>query len=433
MNYLIWQIFTCLLVAGLFGLFLGWILWGSAVRRLRQSSLETELKLSHLTPLPAKLSELEAKYSSLIVEREAEAARMASRDLELEQLRMSIFESDARHRTELSQKEAQVATLMGRVAELEPMAAARLVPTTAGASEMQATIEGTSNNGDQAVTLLGRIDELEPLAARIPVLESQLTQHQEAHEAKDNRIADQDAELYSLRGRMAELEPLANRVPSLESNLAAHSNELATYVDLRAAKDEHIDLLAGRLSELELLVGRIPDLEASLQTKSNEIANHVAIQTKKDQHIESLIGRISQLEPLATAYSASLARIAELETLAARERTIEQPKAMAAVAGSFSPTSPMTSNSISELPEPDTHQPVLSCAKSTELTQMRRVLEELFAPINQNDIAHRAFMFGEHRCFRNGTPQEDWLKAERQILEHRLSSARQSLQTQGLL
>lgn len=56
-----------------------------------------------------------------------------------------------------------------------------------------------------------------------------------------------------------------------------------------------------------------------------------------------------------------------------------------------------------------------------------RILNSLFEPLDPDAIAQRAFEFSQQRGFQNGTEQEDWLKAERQLHNERLEAARDKL------
>jgi len=49
MPYLVAQMLTCLLSAGLLGLLTGWLLWGMAVRRARERVREMEQRGSKLS------------------------------------------------------------------------------------------------------------------------------------------------------------------------------------------------------------------------------------------------------------------------------------------------------------------------------------------------------------------------------------------------
>ena len=86
MQYLVAQMLTCLLVAGLLGLLTGWLLWGMVVRRARERVREMEQRVSKLSGYPAKLTDLEGTHAAFVASKNEESARFRARIAELETL-----------------------------------------------------------------------------------------------------------------------------------------------------------------------------------------------------------------------------------------------------------------------------------------------------------------------------------------------------------
>ena len=77
-------------------------------------------------------------------------------------------------------------------------------------------------------------------------------------------------------------------------------------------------------------------------------------------------------------------------------------------------------------PDADAKRQILFTAKNAELTQLRGVLNSLFLPINQDEIALRAYNYAKDRGFQEGSATEDWLRAERDAHHNRLAAAWES-------
>jgi chromosome segregation ATPase len=332
MNYLIWQILTCLLVAALFGLALGWLIWGLLARRLRGNLLEHELKISKLNELPAQMSELQAKHSSLVAEKEAAAAKYAlqtadlkrelsGKDSELDQLRMNTFESDAAQRTEHLRKDAVAATLTGRVAELEPLVAQ--------------TAEAHARCQDELAIRDAKIAELERKLNELTIQHSAALTASEEMPSPVARLHSHDSqtvEIEELEARLQkatyEREALAERLKELEAvSLRADKPKATKEADVAfgtlGKNGVSAEALASRVAELEPLAARVPALEA-------EVAKHVEEHAAKDAHIGVLAGKLSEMEAVAAsvselkaAHGLSLSRISELEPVAARVPELE--------------------------------------------------------------------------------------------------------------
>ena len=86
MQYLVAQMLMCLLVAGLLGLLVGWLLWGTLVRRARERVMELEQRVSKLSGFPARLADLEGTHAAFIASKNEEDAKFKARIAELEAL-----------------------------------------------------------------------------------------------------------------------------------------------------------------------------------------------------------------------------------------------------------------------------------------------------------------------------------------------------------
>jgi len=51
------------------------------------------------------------------------------------------------------------------------------------------------------------------------------------------------------------------------------------------------------------------------------------------------------------------------------------------------------------------------------------VLNSLLQPLNQDDVALRAYNYAKERGFQGGSENEDWLRAERDVQHQRLAAA----------
>ena len=333
MTYLIWQLLTCLLLAAVFGLLLGWLLWGALARRLRHQSLESQLQAKKLGDLPGKFEDLQTQHSALLAAKESEAAKftlqhdeskqaLAAKDSELDKLRMSILDNDSLHRTDLSKKDAYAATLSARVAELEPVAAQASAASAKCQDELQIR-DGKITELEtklRAVSLqhgsaVERIGVLEPIAARVPSLEAEVAAHTQAHAGKDQQILD-------LAGKLVEVAPLAAMVPVLKESVGAHEAHIAELQSSLAAKDakiaEHVEAHSAKdhqIAELTRLSTTVPtlketvaaheahiaELQSTLAARQAEVAEHAEVHASKDRHIADLAGHVVELGSLAAA------------------------------------------------------------------------------------------------------------------------------------
>ena len=376
-----------------------------------------------------------------------------------------------------AEKDHDIGHVHNRLAQLEPIAAR--VP------ELEAAHAAKDQHIAQLQT---RVSELEPLASWVPELEAainakdiEIANHVEAHNLKNEQLG-------KLQTRVAELEPLAARVPELEA--AAQASEIAGHIASDSEKDAQF---ASRLMQLKAVEpspsrdAEIDALRSQLQEAEYEASVAAARlrithddDTAKEYEIADLRTRMRELsDQLEQAQSERASALAELQQLRSEPR--EAQKAMAAAAGFYdggisqtaiSPgvnLSPKEAESahfqdriqeyqsrieelqqveahkdqeismlrlrladLQTLPEPLTRQQIQLSAKDAELEHMRGLLDSLFEPLNQSDIALRALGFAQARGFQNGSEQEDWLRAERQVYQDRLNSAREWSEQQGL-
>jgi len=232
MQYLVGQMLTCLLIAGLFGLLIGWLLWGLPLRQARARALDLEQRVSKLSGFPARLADLEGTHAAFLASRTEEEAK-----------------------------------LRGRIAELE---------------------------------------KKEPLKAKAA----------------------------------------AAAVGFYDPNAAA--------VNLAPPPQDHVREFEKRIEELR------------------------GIEESKNQEISQLRGHLASIETQ---------------------------------------------------PGHDARRQILSAAKNAEISHLRSVLNSLFEPLKHGEVAGRAYSYAEERGFHGGSPNEDWLRAERDLHFGRLAFAWESCRT----
>jgi chromosome segregation ATPase len=323
--------------------------------------------------------------------------------------------------------------------------------------------------------------ELAPLAALVPQLQAQVEEHAGALAEKDAHIAELTAQLEQqpvvaaahseTDEHIAELVAAAALVPVLKSELAAKDNHVADlkaqverHAAAHAEKDTHIGALLSRVEELQPMAAGSSDLQSKLESVEYE---------------HNLTARKLRMAEAATAaHQVEVAKLndqllmhkAELESVKqeSKEVAVAVPlKAMAAAAAASAigfydykeghapePTQVVASDHVREFekrieelrnsdtskdeeiaklrdrlaeleatPDPDARRQILFTAKNAEVTQLRGVLNSLFQPVSQEEIAVRAYNYAKDRSFRGGSPTEDWLRAERDAHYNRLAAA----------
>jgi len=366
MQYLVAQMLVCLLVAGLLGLLIGWLLWGMLVRRLRERSAEMEGRAQKLSGYPARLEDLEATHAAFVASKNEEDAKSKARFAELDAAaaKVPLLEKKLAAktgdwetlRTLMDEKKTELATVQAKLNELEAqhqtaLTAAAIVPdltdklqTSAvrvgelerAVKEKNATIadhmQAHTEKDVRLASLTGRVAELEPLAQRVPLLEAQVAQHVDAHREKDEHLEQLLGQVDDLKGKSAQLPDLQTELAAKETQLAEMSSALNRNAAEHAGKDQRIaDLTAevkqqqashaekdAHIAELAALAALVPELKSHL--------------TQKDEHLDALLNHVNELKPLAeqvpdlteqlqqheAVYAEKETRIAELAPLAAQ-------------------------------------------------------------------------------------------------------------------
>jgi chromosome segregation ATPase len=436
------------------------------------TSLTTELeqKDAHVAELTSQVE----KHLAAHAEKDAQIAELAPLAALVPELKMQVGAHEAAH----AEKDA-------RIAELAPLAA--LVPELkmqVGAHEA-AHAEKDARIGELA-PLASLVPELkahvEAKDAHIADLTSQVELHAAALSEKDAHIADLTAQVErpavaahaEKEEHTAELIAAAALVPALkaevEGHVAAHADKDAQIAELKTnldEKDTQVSALLSRVQELQPLVGNTIELQTRAETAEYE--SNLA--TRKLRMAESAVA--AHEGEIAKLHDQLMMRKSELET-AQQDRSQEVPlKAMAAAAGGSGTYGFYDVNEgsvasatkeaapapdyvrefekrIEELqslesakdreitklrsqlaeieaaPDTDTRRQILIAAKNAELTHVRGVLNSLFQPVSQDEVALRAFSYAKERGFGGGSAMEDWLRAERDTHFGRLAYAWES-------
>jgi uncharacterized coiled-coil protein SlyX len=395
MKYLVWQILTCLWLAGLFGVLIGWLLWGIQVHRMRRDLIETQTQLAKIKELPRKLIELQAMHS----------ASLADRDVEVAQLRTSSANSDAQYQAAVREMEergtrshAELASRDNKIAELQnerEFFAARV-------SELEASHAAK----DAAIAEI----EAAHSATRVTYLEA-------SHTAKDATIAELHAAHSAARSRIDELEAVAVGVPELEANHAelqlANSPSATGKAELTALGAEYATLAShaakgaaigeleaahnaarSRIAELESRAARlpVPGLEgmAALDTVrgdstiaelQHKLAAHLSAQAHFGAQAAYLLAEMKPIQPFAT--------YRQHVNNARHPEPVEVPaKAVAAVAGA----SELFGGQSNSKNDHAVHAPVVQQAGTQQkVKDLRPILDILLEPLNPVDISQLAF------------------------------------------
>jgi len=200
---------------------------------------------------------------------------------------------------------------------------------------------------------------------------------------------------------------------------------------LRQARERALEL-EQRVSKLSGFPARLADLEGT----------HAAFLASRSEEESKLKGRIAELENsqplLGKAAAASVGfydpnvvtpapppqgHVRELEKRIEELRAVEESKnkEISQLRGHLA--------SIETQPDPDARRQILSAAKNAEISHLRSVLNSLFEPLKQGEVAGRAYSYAEERGFQGGSPNEDWLRAERDLHFGRLAFAWESCRT----
>jgi hypothetical protein len=291
MQYLVAQMLTCLLLTGLLGLLIGWLLWGMPLRRSRERTLELEHRVLKLGGFPARLIDLEATHVAFVASKNEETARSKARIAELAPLAALVpglranLEAQGAHIADLSaqleqhaaadaEKDAHIGALLGRmegvnrdylaaVLELEQAKAEPLKARAAAASMgfydtgnggMTHTVRGAPR--DDVREFEKRIEELRSIEAskndEIAKLRSRLTDVDSAPDPDMRRqilFSAKSSELTHLKGILNSLFlPLSHNEIAVRAYLYAEQRGFSggspTEDLFRAERDAHFSRLA---------------------------------------------------------------------------------------------------------------------------------------------------------------------------------------------
>jgi DUF2934 family protein len=244
MQYLVAQMLMCLLVAGLLGLLIGWLLWGTLVRRARERVMELEQRVSKLSGFPARLADLEGTHAAFIASKNEEDAKFKARIAELEGLLSSndlqpavTSKAEINGATQLNAEplRARAAAVGSRFYEVTPVAIASSShePRPDPAREVEKRIEASKDA------------EIQKLQTRLAEIERQ----PDPDVRRQILLSGKNAELTQLRSVLNSLfqplshEEVAQRAYSFAQE-RGFSGGSPTEDWMRAERDAHFGRLA---------------------------------------------------------------------------------------------------------------------------------------------------------------------------------------------
>ena len=329
------RILPCLVVAGLLGTLVGWLLgriFGSA--NSTELVTEWEGKLRHrdqeLGSMRGDLSFANAKVNSLQSEMATLAETIKTRDKwvseleakqktietdlndrvsELDELKADTDKEKADLKTQLEKalaaSKAETESLRVRVAEAE--GAAKIAQKAE--RELATMRTGFTGKEQELAKALFRLKNLEPLAAQIKEHESAaaaLKAQIKELEAQTLTTKSKDGEIAKLRQKVTELEPLAAQLKSSDGQLSELQANLGASAKALAANDSELKSLHEKLAETEelrehsnhQLKDRDSEL-AHLRLKIGELEALSGQLAERESEIGSLQKRIVKLEGLA--------------------------------------------------------------------------------------------------------------------------------------
>jgi cell division protein FtsB len=195
-----------------------------------------------------------------------------------------------------------------------------------------------------------------------------------------------------------------------------------------------------RAQDMEQRVSRLSGFPARLADLEGTHAAFLASRTEEEAKLKARIAELENSEPLkARAAAATVGfydpivvtpapppppdHVREFEKRIEELRAVEESKnqEITQLRGHLA--------SIETLPDPDTRRQILSAAKNAEISHLRSVLNSLFEPLKHGEVAGRAYSYAEERGFQGGSPNEDWIRAERDLHFGRLAFAWESCRT----
>ncbi len=419
----------------------------------------------------AALAEQDTHIEDLATQVDQHVAALAEKDVQIGHLTSQVGDHLAAHAAkdakiaELTPLAAMVPALQTEIEEHKAKAA-ELSPLAAMVPHLNSHI---AQLGSEAAEKDARIGDLAPLAAMVPHLNSHIAQitgeHQAALAARPSESPEHIAELAAAaalvpalraeieqhKAKLGEVAPLAAMVPHLNAHIAeisakpvatvAHEDVAALQAQL-AERDQHVGALLSRVEELQPIAAQHADLqyEHDLTTRKLRMAETglAAHQTEIASLKDQLLTQAAPLKTMAAVAGAGVAAYgfydvnegkaqpvapAVQDHVAEFEKRVEElSKAQAAKDAEIASLRSKIAE-IEAAPDTDARRQILFTAKNAELTNLKGVLNSLLQPINQDDVALRAYNYAKERGFQGGSENEDWLRAERDVQHQRLAAA----------
>ena len=342
------------------------------MRQAQERAADFEQRVGKLGGYPARLTDLEATHAAYVAGKNEEDVKCKARIAELE-------------------------PLAPKVAELEGLVKSK-------DAEIAEHVQAHGDKDARLASLVSRIAELEPAARRVPLLEEQITHHMDAHADRDAHIAYLNAEVEDQRATLVEkdeqigdltalvnrpqaaplapndadlqyeLSLVARKLHMAETGIAAQQVEIAKLNDQllmqKAAQPARAPLKAMAAAAGAGSAAAIGFYDVSESSRAQQPA---AVSATPPDRVLEFEKRIEELRNLETSKDDEIAKL--------RSRITE----------------------IEESPDPDVRRQILLRAKNAELTHMRGVLNSLLQPVNQEDVAVRAYNYAQERGFQGGS------------------------------
>jgi len=403
------------------------------VDELKAGHTAKDSKIAELLPLAALVPVLKSQHAD-------KDAQIASLNKQIEQRTAALAEQDTHIDDLATQVDQHVAALAEKDVQIGHL---------------------TSQVGDHLAAHAAKdskIAELAPLAAMVPHLNSHIAQLTSEAAEKDARIGDLAplaagaalvpalrAEIEQHKAKLSEVAPLAAMVPHLNAHIAeitakpavAHEDVAALQAQL-AERDQHVGALLSRVEELQPIAAQHADLqyEHGLTTRKLRMAEMglAAHQAEIAQLNDQLRTHSAPLKTMAAAAAGGAAAYGFYDVNEGKPQPVqdhaaefdkkveELSKAQAAKEAEIASLRSKLAE-IEAAPDADSRRQILFTAKNAEVTTLKGVLNSLLQPLNQDDVALRAYNYAKERGFQGGSENEDWLRAERDVQHQRLAAA----------
>jgi chromosome segregation ATPase len=354
--YLIAQVFVSLLLAGLIGLFAGWLIWGLVVRRLKNEVAEFESRLRVLMPLPARLIENEAKYKESLAAKEAQAGSLA------QQLKgLQVFQDKAVNlaRT-LAEREGELTRVITAMQILENKMQSAVTAKDEAIEESRDRYQKleaahTAELADRDAREIGLSTRLQDLDAR----------HRAVAAQKDSQVA--------------ELMEVVERKETEATKLRGSLQQIETqHKEVLAEKDHHAALLMSRIQELLPLKDRVTDAGTLLQTKDAQVA--MAQVRLRDQ--DAQLNEASELMRSKEAEASELR--SKIEDLEAQNRAMAEAheartRAIEPLRNALNEKDREAARLVAEFEAIHARNEAVLAQKETDITRLTGLMEELAA------------------------------------------------------